>query len=220
MVKNIYYNPNAINEAMIYEEMLYWNRIGNQYGVMRGIPSYAIKSRKSRELENIELAKAIYARAQKARAAGYPYLTMSDVLYYEKVTDPVYIAEQERLEQARQLAIRIENERLALIAKNDKVALDLFDVLNAKRMKIQQDDIIRINQVIETQRLAQINTEKLRLELIKSQETQAAQKELEIQELAATKESNRINKTIPLIASVLPVSIIGLLLLYSGKARK
>ena len=206
--------------AEITAETTYWINIANQYGVAKPIPFYATRSVKSRMFENASLGQAIYARAQKASAAGYPSANLADILYYEKVTNPVYIEEQKRLEEARQLAIRIENERLALIAKNDKVALDLFDVLNTKRIKIQQDEIIRINQVIETQRLAEIKAEEFRLELIKAQETKAAQQELEIQELAATKEFDRVNKTIPLIASVLPVSIIGLLLLYSGMGRK
>lgn len=206
--------------AEITAETTYWINIANKYGVAKPIPSYATKSLKSRMFENAGLGRTIYARAQKASAAGYPSANLADILYYEKVTNPAYIEEQKRLEEARQLAIRIENERLALIAKNDKVALDLFDVLNSKRIKIQQDEIIRINQVIETQRLAEIKAEEFRLELIKAQETKAAQQELEIQELAATKEFDRVNKTIPLIASVLPVSIIGLLLLYSGVGRK
>ena len=206
--------------AEITAETTYWINIANKYGVAKPIPFYATHSLKSRMFENASLGQAIYARAQKASAAGYPSANLADILYYEKVTNPAYIEEQKRLEEARQLAIRIENERLALIAKNDKVALDLFDVLNAKRIKIQQDEIIRINQVIETQRLAEIKAEEFRLELIKAQETKAAQQELEIQELAATKEFDRVNKTIPLIASVLPVSIIGLLLLYSRMGRK
>lgn len=205
--------------AFITAETTYWHKIAEQYGqnIYHG---YAWGGLKTAYLSNASKGAAFYPRVLAARAAGYPSANLADILYYEKVTNPAYIAEQKRLEEARQLAIRIENERLALIAKNDKVALDLFDVLNSKRIKIQQDEIIRINQVIETQRLAEIKAEEFRLELIKAQETKAAQQELEIQELAATKEFDRVNKTIPLIASVLPVSIIGLLLLYSRMGRK
>lgn len=205
--------------ATITAETTYWHKIAEQYGqnIYQGGSWGGLKTA---YLSNAAKGKVFYPRVLAARAAGYPSANLADILYYEKVTNPAYIAEQKRLEEARQLAIRIENERLALIAKNDKVALDLFDVLNAKRIKIQQDEIIRINQVIETQRLAEIKAEEFRLELIKAQETKAAQQELEIQELAATKEFDRVNKTIPLIASVLPVSIIGLLLLYSGMGRK
>ena len=205
--------------AFITAETTYWHKIAEQYSqnIYHGRPTGGLKTA---YLSNAAKGKVFYPRVLAARAAGYPSANLADILYYEKVTNPAYIEEQKRLEEARQLAIRIENERLALIAKNDKVALDLFDVLNAKRIKIQQDEIIRINQVIETQRLAEIKAEEFRLELIKAQETKAAQQELEIQELAATKEFDRVNKTIPLIASVLPVSIIGLLLLYSRMGRK
>lgn len=205
--------------ATITAETTYWHKIAEQYG-QNIYHSYPWGGAKTAYLSNASKGREFYPRVLAARAAGYPSANLADILYYEKVTNPAYIAEQKRLEEARQLAIRIENERLALIAKNDKVALDLFDVLNTKRIKIQQDEIIRINQVIETQRLAEIKAEEFRLELIKAQETKAAQQELEIQELAATKEFDRVNKTIPLIASVLPVSIIGLLLLYSGMGRK
>ena len=203
----------------ITAETIYWHKIAEQYGQATAT-SFSWGGAKRAYLSNASKGAVFYLRVLAASAAGYPSANLADILYYEKVTNPAYIAEQKRLEEARQLAIRIENERLALIAKNDKVALDLFDVLNTKRIKIQQDEIIRINQVIETQRLAEIKAEEFRLELIKAQETKAAQQELEIQELAATKEFDRVNKTIPLIASVLPVSIIGLLLLYSGMGRK
>ena len=205
--------------ASITGETTYWHKIAQQYGQDRHRGG-SWGGLKTAYLSNANLGRAFYPRVLAAKAAGYPFANLADVLYYEKVTNPEYIAEQKRLEESRQLAIRIENERLALIAKNDKVALDLFGVLNTKRIKNEQDEIIRINQVIETQRLAEIKAEEFKLELIKAQETKAAQQELEIQELAATKEFDRVNKTIPLITSVLPVSVIGLLLLYSGMGRK
>ena len=47
------------------------------------------------------------------------------------------------------------------------------------------------------------------------QEKQRIQKEQEIKNTATAKEFQRVDKSIPLIASVLPITALGILLLYS-----
>ena len=169
--------------------------------------------------------RVFYANAQKgsnlrlrinaAQAQGYPANNMAEIEYFEKVTSPKYIAEQQRLAAEKEAARLAEIARLELIAKNDQIALNLWNRLESERIAKEKAEAKRLADVAEAQRLAAIEKEKLRIELLDKQEKERIQKEQEIKDIAEAKEFQRVDKSIPLIASVLPITALGILLLYT-----
>ena len=139
---------------------------------------------------------------------------------------------------AAQQAAKIENARLAeiarlseiarleLIAKNDNIALALWTKLDNQRIAKQQAEIKRLQKVAEAQRQAEIMEENLRIKLLdEEKELQRIEQLNKIQmakdkiQMDKDKESKRLEKGIPLLASIIPISAIGLLLLYSSKGK-
>ena len=104
---------------------------------------------------------------------------------------------------------------MELIAKNDNIALNLWNRLDNQRIVNEQAEIKRLADVAEAQRLAAIEKERLRIQLLDEQEKERIRKEQEIKDIATAKEFQRVDKSIPLIASVLPITALGILLLYS-----
>jgi len=154
-------------------------------------------------------------RIEAAQAQGYSANTIAEIQYFEKVTSPEYIAEQQRIADEKEAARLAEIARLELIAKNDNIALNLWTRLDNQRIVKEQAEAKRLAKVAEDQRLAAIEAERLRIELLDKQEKQRIQKEQEIKDIATAKEFQRVDKSIPLIASVLPITALGILLLYS-----
>ena len=154
-------------------------------------------------------------RIEAAQAQGYSANTIAEIQYFEKVTSPEYIAEQQRIADEKEAARLAEIARLELIAKNDNIALNLWTRLDSQRIAKEQAEAKRLAKVAEDQRLAAIEAERLRIELLDKQEKQRIQKEQEIKDIATAKEFQRVDKSIPLIASVLPITALGILLLYS-----
>jgi hypothetical protein len=154
-------------------------------------------------------------RIEAAQAQGYSANTIAEIQYFEKVTSPEYIAEQQRIADEKEAARLAEIARLELIAKNDNIALNLWTRLDNQRIEKEQAEAKRLAKVAEDQRLAAIEAERLRIELLDKQEKQRIQKEQEIKDIATAKEFQRVDKSIPLIASVLPITALGILLLYS-----
>jgi len=105
---------------------------------------------------------------------------------------------------------------LNLIAKNNQTALNIWNRLESQRIAKEQAEIKRLAKVAEDQRLAAIQAERLRIELLDKQEKERIQKEQEIKNI----ETQRIDKSIPLIASVLPITALGILLLYIKRGKK
>ena len=143
-------------------------------------------------------------------------IDFTPVVYFDPKTSPEYIAEQQRILNKKEAERLAEVARLELKAKNDQIALNLWNKLESERIAKEQAEIKRLAQVKEAQRLAAIEAERLRIELLDKQEKERIQKEqTEIKRLAEVKESQRVDKSIPLIASVLPITALGILLLYS-----
>jgi len=133
-----------------------------------------------------------------------------------------------KIENARlaEIARISEIARLELIAKNDNLALALWTNIDNQRIAKQQAEIKRLEQVAAAQIQADINAENLRIKLIKDeQELQRITQLNKIQmakdkiQMDKDKESKRLEKGIPLLASIIPISAIGLLLLYSSEGK-
>ena len=165
---------------------------------------------------NANIGGKLRIRINAARAQGYPADNMQQIEYFEKVTSPEYIAEQKRIAAEKEAARLAEVARLELIAKNDQIALDLWNRLESERIAKEQAEIKRLAKVAEDQRLAAIEAERLRIELLDKQEKERIQKEQEIKDI----ETQRVDKSIPLIASVLPITALGILLLYIKRGKK
>jgi len=125
-----------------------------------------------------------------------------------------------KIENARlaEIARIAEIARLELIAKNDNIALALWTKLDNQRIAKQQAEIIRLQKVAQAQKQAEIKAENFRIKSLEEKEELEKVTKLEKIQEAANKEKQRIEKSIPLIASVLPVSIIGLLL-YTSRGK-
>lgn len=165
--------------------------------------------------DNARKGAQLRIRIDTAQAQGYPANNMTQIEYFEKVTSPEYIAEQQRIADEKEAARLAEIARLELIAKNDNIALNLWTRLDNQRIAKEKAEAKRLADVAEAQRLAAIEAERLRIELLDKQEKQRIQKEQEIKDIATAKEFQRVDKSIPLIASVLPITALGILLLYS-----
>jgi len=188
-------------------------KLASQYGIQKSVPS----SGGARRIfyENATIGGNLRVRINAARAQGYPANNMTQIEYFEKVTSPEYIAKQQRIADEKEAARLAEIARLELIAKNDQIALNLWTRLDNQRIAKEQAEIKRLAKVAEDQRLAAIEKERLRIELLDKQEKQRIQKEQEIKDTATAKEFQRVDKSIPLIASVLPITALGILLLYT-----
>ena len=113
--------------------------------------------------------------------------------------------------------VAVENAKLTLIEKNDFIALQLWTKLDNQRIADEKAEIARLAAVKEKQRLAIVNAENLKLELIEEKlELERIAKVNRLQKIE-DKETQRITKSIPLLTSILPVGIIGLLLLVGKK---
>ena len=165
--------------------------------------------------DNARKGANLKVRINAAQAQGYPANNMAQIEYFEKVTSPEYIAEQQRLAAEKEAARLEEIARLELIAKNDQIALNLWNRLESERIAKEKAEAKRLADVAEAQRLAAIEAERLRIELLDKQEKERIRKEQEIKDTATAKEFQRVDKSIPLIASVLPITALGILLLYT-----
>ena len=112
-----------------------------------------------------------------------------------------------------------EQARLDLIARNDAIALALFTKLENQRIADENAEIARLAAVKEAQRVAAEKAENLRLELIIQKEESERIAEVNRLQAIEDKETQRITKSIPLLTTILPIALIGLLL-YSRTARK
>jgi len=198
------FNPSAQNRAD--EELT------SKYGIKLPYPKSGVRSW---YWANVRLGSQLRVRIEAAQSQGYSANTIAEIEYFEKVTSPEYIAEQQRIADEKEAARLAEIARLELIAKNDNIALNLWNRLDNQRIAKEQAEIKRLAKVAEDQRLAAIEAERLRIELLDKQEKQRIQKEQEIKDIATAKEFQRVDKSIPLIASVLPITALGILLLYS-----
>ena len=122
--------------------------------------------------------------------------------------------------------VAAEKAKADLIVRNDNAALQLWTRLNNQNIADEKAEIKRLEQVAEAQRVAAQKAENLRLELIvqKEEEQRIAKQQAEIAEenrlqAIENKETQRIEKSIPLLTTILPIGIIGLFL-YSRTARK
>jgi len=187
-----------------------FDRLAFAFGVGVSQPSYS--SRRMWKDLSVGNGEEIQRRIN---AIGICVNNMSELKAEEYRQSPEGIAEAERIENQRLEKIAKEKARIELIAKNDQIALNLWIKLNNQRIAKEQAEIKRLAQVKEAQRLASIESERLRIELLDKQEKERIQKEQEIKDIATDKEFQRVDKSIPLIASVLPITALGILLLYS-----
>ena len=188
-------------------------KLASQYGVQKSVPA----SGGARRIfyENARIGSNLRVRINAAQAQGYSANTIAEIKYFEKVTSPEYIAQQQKIADEKEAARLAEIARLELIAKNDNIALNLWNRLESQRIAREQAEAKRLAKVAEDQRLAAIEAERLRIELLDEQEKERIRKEQEIKDTATAKEFQRVDKSIPLIASVLPITALGILLLYS-----
>ena len=188
----------------------YYDRLAFQFGVGVSTPSYS--SRRIWKDQSVRNGEDIQRRIN---AIGICVNNMAELKAEEYKQSPEGIAEDERIENERLEKIAKEKARVELIAKNDQVALSLWNRLESQRIAKEQAEIKRLAKVAEDQRLAAIEAERLRIELLDKQEKQRIQKEQQIKDIATSKEIQRVDESIPLIASVLPITALGILLLYS-----
>ena len=187
-----------------------FDRLAFQFGVGVKTPSYS--SRRIWKDQSVRNGEDIQRRIN---AIGICVNNMAELKAEEYKQSPEGIAEAERIENERLEKIAKEKARVELIAKNDQVALSLWNRLESQRIAKEQAEIKRLAKVAEDQRLAAIEAERLRIELLDKQEKQRIQKEQQIKDIATSKEIQRVDESIPLIASVLPITALGILLLYS-----
>jgi hypothetical protein len=126
-----------------------------------------------------------------------------------------------KIENARlaEIARLSEIARLELIAKNDNIALALWTKLDNQRIAKEQAEIKRLQKVAEAQRQAEIMEENLRIKLLEEEKELQRIAQLNKIQMAKDKETQRIEKGIPLLTSIIPISAIGLLLLYSSRGK-
>tara|TARA_R110000803_G_scaffold94340_1_gene161974 strand:+ start:651 stop:1271 length:621 start_codon:yes stop_codon:yes gene_type:complete len=117
-----------------------------------------------------------------------------------------------------------EQAKADLIARNDNAALKLWNRINSQNIANEKAEKQRIAAVKEVQRVAAVKAENLRLELIQEKQDLELKniqiaKNVEISRLQdiEDKEVDRVTKSIPLLTSILPVGIIGLLLVVGKK---
>ena len=184
-----------------------------KYGIAKAVPSSGGARRTF--YTNANIGGKLRIRINAARAQGYPADNMQQIEYFEKVTSPEYIEQQQKIAAEKEAARLAEIARLELIAKNDQIALDLWNRLESERIAKEQAEIKRLAKVKEDQRLAEIQKEQLRLALLEKEKAEKIAAEKAVKEAAEQKEKQRIEKAVPLISSLLPLTGIGILLLYS-----
>ena len=84
--------------------------------------------------DNARKGANLRVRINAAQAQGYSANNMTQIEYFEKVTSPEYIAEQQRIADEKEAARLAEVARLELIAKNDNIALNLWNKLESERI--------------------------------------------------------------------------------------
>mgnify|MGYP003628793628 FL=1 len=115
--------------------------------------------------------------------------------------------------------VAAEKAKADLIVRNDNAALQLWTRLNNQNIADEKAEIKRLEQVAEAQRVAAQKAENLRLELIVQKEEEQRIAETNRLQSIEDKETQRIEKSIPLLTTILPIGLIGLFL-YSRTARK
>ena len=117
-----------------------------------------------------------------------------------------------------------EKAKADLIVRNDAIALQLWTRLDNQRIADEKAENKRLEQVAEAQRVAAQNAENLRLELLVQKEELRLEnikiaKKVEVNRLQGIedKETQRVTKSIPLLTTILPIGIIGLLLVVGRK---
>ena len=113
--------------------------------------------------------------------------------------------------------VAAEKAKAELKVRNDAIALQLWNRLNNQNIADEKAEIKRLEQVAEAQRVAAQKAENLRLELIVQKEEEQRIAETNRLQSIEDKETQRIEKSIPLLTTIL--GIIGLFL-YSRTARK
>ena len=186
------------------------DRLAFAFGV--GVPTPSWSTRRIYKDQSVKNGEKIQRRIN---AIGICVNSIAELQAEEYKQSPEGIAEAQRIENERLEKIAKEKARVELIAKNDQVALNLWTRLDNQRIANEQAEIKRLAQVTEAQRLAAIEKERLRIQLLDEQEKERIRKEQEIKDIATAKEFQRVDKSIPLIASVLPITALGILLLYS-----
>ena len=104
-------------------------------------------------------------RIAELRKRGYG----NDVINYWIINGNRLVAEHQAKQKAAQLA---EIARLELKAKNDQIALNLKNKLESQRIAKEQAEDKRLDDVAKAQRLAAIEEERLRIQLLEKQEMQ------------------------------------------------
>ena len=188
--------------------------LAHQFGVGVNTPSYS--SRITYFYSSVSNGRKIERRIA---AVGGGVSNMAELQRKELEQSPAYIAEQKRLAAEKEAARLAEIARLDLIARNDAIALALFTKLENQRIADENAEIARLAAVKEAQRVAAEKAENLRLKL--QREKLEAERIAEENRLQAIedKETQRVEKSIPLLTTILPIGIIGLFL-YSRTARK
>ena len=192
-----------------------FDRLAFAFGVGVSQPSYS--SRRMWKDLSVGNGKEIQRRIN---AIGICVNNMAELKAEEYKQSPEGIAEAQRIENERLEKIAKEKARVELIAKNDQVALNLWTRLDNQRIVKEKAEAKRLADVAEAQRLAAIEKERLRIQLLDEQEKERIRKEQEIKDTATAKEFQRVDKSIPLIASVLPITALGILLLYTRGGKK
>ncbi len=186
------------------------DKLAFQFGVGVSKPSWS-----SRRIWR-DMSVSNGAKIQKRiNAIGKCVNNMAELEAEEYKQSPEGIAEAARIEKERLDKIAAETARLELIKRNDQVALNLWNKLESQRIAKEQAEKARLAKVAEDQRLAEIEAEKLRIELSEKAEAEKIAAEKAVKEAAELKEKQRIEKAVPLISSLLPLTGIGILLLYS-----
>ena len=203
-----------MGSPVVTGEMKRLDRLAHQYGVGVNTPSYS--SRITYFYNSVSNGRKIEARI---KAVGGGVSNMAELQRKELEQSPAYIAEQKRIAAEKEAARLAEIARLDLIARNDAIALALFTKLENQRIADENAEIARLAAVKEAQRVAAEKAENLRLELIvQKEEEQRIAEENRLQAIE-DKETERVEKSIPLLTTILPIGIIGLFL-YSRTARK
>lgn len=192
-------------------------QLAAKYGIAKQVPRSGGARRTF--YANANIGAKLRIRINAAKAQGYPADNMQQIEYFEKVTSPEYIAEQQKIAAEKEAARLAEVARLELIAKNDQIALNLWNKLESERIAKEQAEIKRLAKVAEDQRLAEIQKEELRLALLEKEKAEKIAKEKAVKEAAEQMEKQRVEKAIPLISSLLPITAIGILLLYSSGGK-
>jgi hypothetical protein len=152
---------------------------------------------------------AIRSKLTAVQGRGYNVpQSLEELTKLEKITNPAHIAELKRIEDEKIAKELAEKAQKALMIK-----------LENQRIADEQAEIKRLFDVAELQRQAEINAENLRIKLLKEEyELQDKILQNRLQKIN-DKETQRIEKAIPLLASIIPLSAIGLLLLYTSKGK-